>query len=429
VAASDAAPQSKLGADFVCDGTADEVQINAAIAALPAGGGKVVLTEGTFTLAARIDFAAVDNIALEGMGREATTITAVDSSTIDNAMVRIVGRSDCSVRHLTIDGNKANQTVSLVGIVLENSNDCTIEDVSIFDTTHIGLYIDGTSSTSPNFIRRVTVTSAGDLGVIVGGSAGLQLDHDILGSVFEDLTVIGSSGHGMILGDCAYTKLIRPRAISNAERGITTTAKFLEIVNPYAAYNGAVGMQIAGYDGIGGHRIIGGITERNGAGTPFSEGSGIIVCVAPYSEIVGLVARYNAIADGPNENAGIGLEKSDFTRVIGCTAEYNGGPGLSLYSTSDSHISDFVARNNGQYASAGMPYGIVLGTDGETPSSRNVFAFCRSYDDQTPKTQEWGISIRPGAASSDNRVMDSDLSGNLIGDYDDSSGGTGNEVS
>lgn len=72
VAASDAAPQSKLGADFVCDGTADEVEINAAISALPAPGGKVVLTEGTFELASAV--ALVSNTTLEGSGELATIL-------------------------------------------------------------------------------------------------------------------------------------------------------------------------------------------------------------------------------------------------------------------------------------------------------------------------------------------------------------------
>lgn len=39
VAASDASPGSKKRADYICDGTADDVEIQAALDALPAGGG------------------------------------------------------------------------------------------------------------------------------------------------------------------------------------------------------------------------------------------------------------------------------------------------------------------------------------------------------------------------------------------------------
>lgn len=51
VAASDAAAQSKAGADFVCDGQFDDEEIQSALDQLTASnGGTVVLTEGTFTL-------------------------------------------------------------------------------------------------------------------------------------------------------------------------------------------------------------------------------------------------------------------------------------------------------------------------------------------------------------------------------------------
>ncbi len=47
VAASDSL--NKAAANYVCDGVADEVEIHAAIAALPATGGKVVLLEGNYS--------------------------------------------------------------------------------------------------------------------------------------------------------------------------------------------------------------------------------------------------------------------------------------------------------------------------------------------------------------------------------------------
>ena len=51
VAALNSSPQSKAQADFVADGIDDQVEIQAAIDALPAVGGKVLLKEGTFHMA------------------------------------------------------------------------------------------------------------------------------------------------------------------------------------------------------------------------------------------------------------------------------------------------------------------------------------------------------------------------------------------
>ena len=47
VAASDAPGNVRAQADYICDGTDDHVQIQAAIDALPAEGGKIVLSQGT----------------------------------------------------------------------------------------------------------------------------------------------------------------------------------------------------------------------------------------------------------------------------------------------------------------------------------------------------------------------------------------------
>jgi hypothetical protein len=66
-------------ADYYCDGTADEVQINQAIQALDGLGGRIVLLEGTFYINAPIAYAFADtpdnNITLEGQG--AATILKV----------------------------------------------------------------------------------------------------------------------------------------------------------------------------------------------------------------------------------------------------------------------------------------------------------------------------------------------------------------
>lgn len=68
VAASNASKRTRANADFLCDGTSDQVQINEALAALPSIGGKVVLSEGYFTIEAPIVIGK-DNVALVGMGK------------------------------------------------------------------------------------------------------------------------------------------------------------------------------------------------------------------------------------------------------------------------------------------------------------------------------------------------------------------------
>lgn len=82
VAASDATTKEKAMADYTCDGTADEVQINLALDAIRATGGTVRLSSGNFAIAASINMLgnvaeADDNpfMALLGAGSEATILT------------------------------------------------------------------------------------------------------------------------------------------------------------------------------------------------------------------------------------------------------------------------------------------------------------------------------------------------------------------
>jgi len=77
IASSDAPSKVKAGADYVCDGTADNVQIQAAIDALPAyaptgGGGSVILTAGRFNIAATINLRGA--MLISGQGVYATAL-------------------------------------------------------------------------------------------------------------------------------------------------------------------------------------------------------------------------------------------------------------------------------------------------------------------------------------------------------------------
>ena len=67
VTSSNSDERSRTETDYLCDGTADDVEIQAAVDSLPSGGGMVVLSEGTFTLSATVT-RSIDNITIMGMG-------------------------------------------------------------------------------------------------------------------------------------------------------------------------------------------------------------------------------------------------------------------------------------------------------------------------------------------------------------------------
>ena len=131
VAASDAPAHVKAQADYVCDGTADNVEIQAAIDALPVIGGTVQLSQGTFTAAAQISLKKLCSLIGSGGGR-ATTIILADNVN-DDVLSYIQTDSASSfvyIGYLTIYGNKANQT-SGNGILIDWDGTNTVKDVEI----------------------------------------------------------------------------------------------------------------------------------------------------------------------------------------------------------------------------------------------------------------------------------------------------------
>jgi len=94
-------------ADYVCDGTADDVEIQTAINALPSTGGSVYLTDGIFTLSANIDLGNKTGVRLigSGPGTILKTGNGMNASAIRGGTVTNITLAD-----FAIDGNNANNT-------------------------------------------------------------------------------------------------------------------------------------------------------------------------------------------------------------------------------------------------------------------------------------------------------------------------------
>jgi len=117
VASSEASTQQKQRANYVCDGTADDVQINAALTqAANAGGGKVFLTEGGFTLTDTIEIPSHTIFTGAGPNTKLTFATSVgDKTMITNncdytpGSRHATGNENITIRDMYIDGDKANR--------------------------------------------------------------------------------------------------------------------------------------------------------------------------------------------------------------------------------------------------------------------------------------------------------------------------------
>ena len=151
VAASDALASSIAMAapEYRCDGTADDVQIQAAIDALPAGGGKVVLSEGTFTLTSAIAITS-PGISLRGSGLATIIVpTAVVG-------IAVTGGDRCDIGNFAITGGT-------LGLSIAGATDSIFHEIYLNAQTIGGILVDGDASTETTF-RDITMRDVEGIG-------------------------------------------------------------------------------------------------------------------------------------------------------------------------------------------------------------------------------------------------------------------------
>ncbi len=203
--------------DFYCDGTADQVQINAAFVWLNTayGRGKVVLTGGTFTVSAAI--APTVNIELEGQGEE-TIITAVGGYATD---IISSAANDVKIRSLVVIGLATSQeSIGLSGLR------AVVEGV------------------------RVT-----------GGRSGIDISG--AGSKVINSRAHNTGQNGIYLTG-NYCQAFDNECDSNAENGISTFADYCIIMGDYCHNNTMNGVSLNGPDTY--NIIIGNTLQANDRG-------------------------------------------------------------------------------------------------------------------------------------------------------------------
>ena len=145
VAASNASTKIKAAADYVCDGTADQTEIQAALDALPAGGGKTLLSEGTFYLSATVTLGS--NKTLEGQGGSTILQQAADAA---NAITCTTAANSLSIRSIRF---RSNATKAGAAIRIDRNRGVSISNIWVDATSQsnrwrYGLQIEDSSTTS-----------------------------------------------------------------------------------------------------------------------------------------------------------------------------------------------------------------------------------------------------------------------------------------
>ncbi len=144
VAASTASAKTRAQADYLCDGVADEVQINAAMAALVGTPGRVMLSEGVFNISAPVAFPGAA-IVLEGQGM-GTAINGDGLATGNHAIV-ISGITQvfCTVKNLQVLTTAGGGKVCHCIYIEDGANFFRIQNVTCFSSDSDGIHLEGTT--------------------------------------------------------------------------------------------------------------------------------------------------------------------------------------------------------------------------------------------------------------------------------------------
>ncbi|WP_052959127.1 hypothetical protein [Methanoculleus sediminis] len=326
IAAHDSPGESKEAADYLCDGTADQIEIQHALNALGSAGGTVALAEGTFYLSGNLNVPG--NAVLEGQGADATRLEW------SAGFMQCRGVQEILLRDFTTTGTGA--------IFIYNCDRVKVHNVT------------------------ATVDNSR-----WGGAFTLWASNDVMEDIeFVNCRAVDCGRMGFMNDGEGSPRLIRDIRYIDCEA--VNSGRYSRF-SPYGEWT--TGFAVAENNDLADAALVGCVAEG-------SFESGFHIEDAP--EVTNLVfenciSRYNGQkSDGfynPSENThglhfGSGYWVQGETTLYGCVSEGNGnagfsvGPGVSLYNctddgsavgfrlvdTRDTYLEDCTSRNAGAYA-------------------------------------------------------------------------------
>lgn len=405
----------------ICDGTADNVQINAAIVAVHDAGGGVVQTVGPqLNLAAPITI-YYDDITLYTLG---CTILYISNGANCPAVWigRYSGESSSVVRHnvsvkgFEINGNGSNQASgNYSGIYLaSNAVDATygltfcenieISNLSIHDCYMDAIYckIQSVSTSTQVYVHDIFTENNGGRTLYLGGFRDYSVNNII--SINNGASLPSGGGNGVIESTslyranfsninmlwtthttngsngmylCATSTIdgnygVQELNLSNITirgascNGIVTKAAYVNMVNVNSSYN---------YDDGFDSEVT---TARHGV-------LNYTNCIARHNGFSVTTAQAGSAEGDGWEVSSTLAAGSAIVNYTNCVAEYNEGVGFLNGSITNGTMVNCVARNNTQHPARGSSfYGFQFTIDsgGSAPCNNMSITNCRAYDDQ-----------------------------------------------
>ena len=357
----------KSSAMYVCSGVADDVDIQAAIDALPASGGRVILLDGSFETIA--DITVPEYVTLEGQGK--STIIKPDGGAITQGI-------DVTGDHVTIKNLKVEMQAGVGtggarpnGIHISAHHHCTLEDLWIYgditeaddgsDDRQNGIFIDVASyhkiinvRSENNDRHGLCIDGASTYNQIIGGCYegnivnGIMFTTGAVNNLVDGCVVRANTGEGILIIDSNENVIAGSQILSSGLNGISILrSSYCTINGNEVLHHGSDGINITGDGTVNSdYNIVIGNTNRG------NSESGIEVAGGTY-------ANYNTIAgnqlhDNVGDNfADAGNETDAYSREI---AYYD-----NLVVTTAAHVV------NNEDLSAGTPITFTLAAQPDCP--------------------------------------------------------------
>lgn len=360
VAAYNSSPEGKAGADYLCDGTADDVTLALAIAAGGSSSKRVVLLEGDYNIVAGVTLPA--NCCIEGQG--ANTVIKIASSGAASTLTVFTLSDQCKVVNFKIDGNGVANTK--IGIYADTKTGIEVTGMLVSDLNTYGIALDACTH------ARIIGNRVLDCNVMAirsrGGSSNVIVGNTCYGNQF-----------GIYLG---YTG---GEEMHTTVTGNTCRRNTYDIYLANAFYNTVTGNTCAGIVGdLGDYGIFldGGnynVISDNEV-SAHSDG-GIFVSFADHNVIADNYIIGNSwstsTSTGINQTCGIELDESDSNFIHGnkIVKSLDGASEIQQYSIrldssacNDNVIIDNDLRNGGHAGFSNAGTGTVYTAhDGSTP--------------------------------------------------------------
>jgi hypothetical protein len=329
VAASNAHAASRALANYVCDGTDDQVEINTAIAALPATvRGRVLLSEGTFTISAQIAIGAgSDNTTLEGMGIGATELRVVQGSggaTAINGVILSINALRVRVANLFLSGTTAQTSQ----ILIYGTNAWgVLDNVRVSGSGAHGIFLDGNSNGW--VVDRCVVAGNLTVGILANNNSGY-------GTRITNCHVYGNGSSGIEVQGGQRTLVAHNSCIGNTGNGISTAgALYTQILDNVSRLNNGSGIYVGGgtYSSVQGNLV-----QSSGQ-------YGIQINNAHASLVVGNWVDSNSTITN-NSCDGILFVSSDYCFAASNTVRRGGGANRHRYGLATNGTGHLIGLND-----------------------------------------------------------------------------------